>query len=948
VRQHISGDVIRRWIAGYPWLIVLDGLDEVPASTNRDAVVSAIREFLLDATTENSDLLVVATSRPQGYGGEFSKASYDHWILDPLESSDALRYASNLATMRYGRGSERADAVYKRLERATHQESVSRLMQSPLQVAIMAQLVDRVGQPPQERYGLFSQYYNVIYSRELERNIPAARILREYRNDIDSIHWRVGLALQVRSEQAGRTEARLTRAEFRSLVIDRLREEEHEGESLDELASAITDAAALRLVFLVGHEADAIGFEIRSLQEFMAAEALHEGPEGIRQQRLRSIAGIGYWRNVTLFAAGRCFARDQALRDTIVLICQELNVADEGGPVAERLKLGSELALDILEDRSCARQPKYVRHLLTCALEGVSVLDDVTRIVDISVATGLTASVLSAVSGIGTYKAARVICALAAVGDDAAVQLLDTQLACGLLRPRDVIRAAIASDAYELLERRLAALMQSDEDCGNQIGLRMPPRTAPTLAASENPILVGLGELGTTGLNRKPGTLRVSVSIDPRSKLRKLLQRKSSYAHLRPVLDESSPLMGLKEIPGDALAWRSYRAIGQFVREKSLAAAAIVAEASPSVLPYMSDNLPWPLAALTRWHFDVGASIQPADVRDGKLGTVDAWIDAENRWSRDGITAIDIESALAWDGSRPLDPSIATEGFPLTLWNTMDAAYLRRGDQIFVATLDGMRRSAFPSPHRAYLANLLARWTGNSPFIEADPERAQIFVSCIRDLAAHSRHPVVSADAAQGSARLIGEDERALLFDDLGRNAVMLSSRRMDRASGHLPADIADSFIKHPWMAGHIMLLAKIADSFDFSGLRESRRELLDHASMHVDGELASGDFAILRLSLEGPTADVVAHLIDSVAARPALAAIAMDIMRVQGFHDEKHLQIILQLEARLEPEGRARFADRIRFTLAQLHSYHRSTLYAEDEVTRLGLPGVISSLAGT
>jgi hypothetical protein len=225
---------------------------------------------------------------------------------------------------------------------------------------------------------------------------------------------------------------------------------------------------------------------------------------------------------------------------------------------------------------------------------------------------------------------------------------------------------------------------------------------------------------------------------------------------------------------------------------------------------------------------------------------------------------------------------------------------------------------------------------------------AQIYVSCIRDLVAHSRHPLVYADVVQGSTRLIGEDERALLFDDLGRNAVMLSRRRTDGTRGHLPADIADSFIKHPRMAGHVMLLAKIADSFDFRQLRESRRELLHHASAHVDGELASGDFAILRLSLEGPTADVVAHLIDSVAARPTLAAIAMDIMRVQGFHDEHHMQRILQLEARLEPEGRTRVADRIRFTLAQLHSYHRSTLYSEDEVARLGLPGVVSSLAGT
>ena len=62
--------------------------------------------------------------------------------------------------------------------------SYARLMRSPLQVTIMATLVDKLGQPPQERWSLFKEYYNVIYNREVEREIPAAAILRERKADI--------------------------------------------------------------------------------------------------------------------------------------------------------------------------------------------------------------------------------------------------------------------------------------------------------------------------------------------------------------------------------------------------------------------------------------------------------------------------------------------------------------------------------------------------------------------------------------------------------------------------------------------------------------------------------------------------------------------------------------------------------------------------------------------
>src|SRR5262249_29961270 len=108
------------------------------------------------------------------------------------------------------------------------------------------------------------------------------------------------------------------------------------------------------------------GFEIRSLQEFMASEALMSGRDDKVQERLRRVAALPTWRNVFLFAAGRCFAQDQHRRDTICTICAELNTAQD--PVVRETLAGSQLALELLEDSIAQRQPKYARILLDCAL----------------------------------------------------------------------------------------------------------------------------------------------------------------------------------------------------------------------------------------------------------------------------------------------------------------------------------------------------------------------------------------------------------------------------------------------------------------------------------------------------------------------------------------------------------------------------------------------------
>ncbi|MBD9355111.1 NACHT domain-containing protein [Methylomonas albis] len=366
----LTTDDLRGWLKAYPWLIVLDGLDEVPVSSNREQVIDSVQNFLIDAQACNADLLLVATTRPQGYNNDFSPAYYRHFELLPLAVPRALHYADRLLEQRWGGDRDKIDTLTQRLQRAGAEEATARLMRSPLQVTIMAMLVENVGQPPRERWRLFNDYYDVIYKREQQRDIPAAELLNSYKADIDAIHQRVGLRLQTISEQSGGTAALLPQAEFAELIKQRLAGEGHAGADCERLQADIVNASIDRLVFLVAPQADKVGFEIRSLQEFMAAECLMNGSDQDVSQRLRAIAPAAHWRNVFLFAAGRCFHERQHLRDTLYTLCCELNEGEgiDGGELEKATLAGSRLALEILEDGALVKAPAQLKLFAKLAL----------------------------------------------------------------------------------------------------------------------------------------------------------------------------------------------------------------------------------------------------------------------------------------------------------------------------------------------------------------------------------------------------------------------------------------------------------------------------------------------------------------------------------------------------------------------------------------------------
>jgi hypothetical protein len=356
------------WLEAWPWLIVLDGLDEVAAPTVRADLLRHVSDFLADAAAVDADLMVVATTRPQGYAAEFPAAHYEHLELRPVNRREAMSYGRRLAAVRHAGDPDMQALVLARLAQAAEEPITARLMQSPLQITIISILLERRARAPQDRHSLFDAYYQTIYEREVGKpaTVGLGQLLDTQRGNIDTLHEQVGLLLQIRAERGGDAEAFLPKQDLHDLALQRLHDEGYPDDQAEALAGRLVKAATDRLVLLVPLTADAVGFEVRSLQEFMAARALVAAEPAMVVERLRRLAASAHWRNTWLLAAGRVFARHEHLRDRLVTLLQEV---DTESLLAMLVLPGARLAIDILDDDIAAQAPRYRRLFAKRALE---------------------------------------------------------------------------------------------------------------------------------------------------------------------------------------------------------------------------------------------------------------------------------------------------------------------------------------------------------------------------------------------------------------------------------------------------------------------------------------------------------------------------------------------------------------------------------------------------
>lgn len=229
----------------------------------------------------------------------------------------------------------------------------------------MTLLLEGRERPPHGRYRLFDAYFDTIFKREASKPGSAGALLEAHRRDVEHLHEQVGLALQASAEQADSSDATFPAEELHQMALRRLMDEQgHDSEDADRLATSIVQAATSRLVLLIPKQ-DGVGFEVRSLQEYMAARAISSGSDESQLRRLAIAAPSAHWRNTWLLAFARAMDMREHLREPLLGLLRSV----DSDPLAKRVGLAPELARELLADSIAQESPTFRQQLLDIVLK---------------------------------------------------------------------------------------------------------------------------------------------------------------------------------------------------------------------------------------------------------------------------------------------------------------------------------------------------------------------------------------------------------------------------------------------------------------------------------------------------------------------------------------------------------------------------------------------------
>lgn len=362
--------MIRRMLRELAWIFFFDGLDEVPETSNRKEVLKQIDNFItVELSEAKCDCIIIATTRAQGYNNDFDERRYRHVEVAELSNEDCLKYVKKLFGLMEERNENRKKYL-NIMKEAIEDESIARLMRTPLQATIISILVKSGGKPPHERYSLFNQYYGIMVQREKQKNIVAT--LNDKTEWIEDIHFIIANKLQKESQKDENAFAEISAEELEELVEHYIEEEKDEFyESQNSLTQKIRQFMIIitqRLCFLCENRAGYFSYSIRSMQEYFAGTYLvKKFSESDSVRNLSNISFSSYWRNTLLFALGYIEVYRESMEREIGMLCEEMNGTDNitrEEYTSENICLfGSWLALDILiEDIFRGKaQGKYIR-----------------------------------------------------------------------------------------------------------------------------------------------------------------------------------------------------------------------------------------------------------------------------------------------------------------------------------------------------------------------------------------------------------------------------------------------------------------------------------------------------------------------------------------------------------------------------------------------------------
>lgn len=363
---------LRAALSQSSWFINFDGLDEVPNDLKNDIaneVISFSNEFL---PSLDCDALILCTTRPQGYSGQFDELDASICNLIPLPKHIALSCAEPI--VRFGRSEEDGNHSLQILETAMMSPQVKEIMTTPLQSHIMAVVVRDGGKPPEKRWELFNNFYTVMKKREVLKNFADANIaslLQEKDVLLKAIHDRLGICLHVRAELSQGAEASLPKDEFRKLAKSTT--EILEDGNIEKTVNTLMEATIERLVFVnTPDSTDYVRFDIRQLQEFFAAEFIHsDASDEILVERLSVIIGDAHWREVVHFVLSALIHYKKRTALMIVAsMLQHLDIDGDNHKIKYFKRMSSVGALLVLRlvEEGMLEQDKRIRSLFSGCL----------------------------------------------------------------------------------------------------------------------------------------------------------------------------------------------------------------------------------------------------------------------------------------------------------------------------------------------------------------------------------------------------------------------------------------------------------------------------------------------------------------------------------------------------------------------------------------------------
>jgi len=373
--QTVHTGMLKRAFSATRWIFVFDGLDEVPSDV-KDALAAQVITFVDDLLVGcAADALTICTSRPQGYSGQFS--SLDAAVVDLVNLSPDQALACAKPVLEIDRSAEDSIKYLDILRIAIGSPSVQEIMTTPLQAHIMAVVVRDGGKPPERKWQLFTNFYQVIKKREANRTLPdrnLAELLREGDKLLKALHNRLGFELHRRAETSQGAQTSLDRNELNTIIRQTV--SQLQDSDVERTVATLMKATTERLILVNTPETGAaVRFDIRPLQEFFAAEYLYESVSSEKLgERLQVIAGDSHWREVMHFLLSALVENDRQTELSVAVeALVDLNEKSDDPNIralSRRLALGGLLAARLLQE-GVLDQDKRVRQQFRKCLEPI-------------------------------------------------------------------------------------------------------------------------------------------------------------------------------------------------------------------------------------------------------------------------------------------------------------------------------------------------------------------------------------------------------------------------------------------------------------------------------------------------------------------------------------------------------------------------------------------------